>query len=307
MSGPFGGPPPGAPGGPPPGSPGGPPPGYGQYYGRPGWAPSPTSTKIGSGRIVVVFIGLLLGLALVAGVIIFLSQPAPPVAPCSPAQPCAPVPSLPPIGSSPRPGATPRPLASPGATLTPQTPAPSGPAPSLPIATPTSNSPAVISGTLYTDASLGYGFEYDPDVFALGDTGDGFAVLDGQFFDAQIWVDAKTADTSPSELIQSELGDIDNFLIARISDPDTYDALLGPSIGYVPGDGSVWSGTLVGRDGNPIAPGGVAIVSSSDGRITVAVVVIVGNPDARQGTDTQEHDVRTAADDILKTFKWSVQ
>jgi len=76
VSGPFGGPPPGAPGGPPPGSPGGPPPGYGQYYGRPGWAPSPTSTKIGSGRIVVVFIGLLLGLALVAGaVVMILSSP----------------------------------------------------------------------------------------------------------------------------------------------------------------------------------------------------------------------------------------
>jgi hypothetical protein len=83
--------------------------------------------------------------------------------------------------------------------------------------------------------------------------------------------------------------------------------LLGPSIGYVPGQGGVFSGTLTSRDGTPVAPGGVAIVSSTDGRITVAVVVIVGTPDARQGGQTQEHAVRTAADDILKTFNWNAQ
>ena len=93
-------------------------------------------------------------------------------------------------------------------------------------------------------------------------------------------------------MIQTELADVDRFVIARVADPDSYDALLGPSIGYVRGEGGVWSGTLLSRDGTPLAPGGVTIVSASDGRITVAVVVIVGTPDATQGGEnTQQHAV----------------
>jgi hypothetical protein len=312
---PMGGPPPGTPGQPPPGAPippTQPPPGQPGYYGpptgysgppgyaRPAWAPAPTPSKMGSGRIVGVFVGALILLAVVAGVIVFLGKPAPPVAPCPPGQPCAPVPSLPPVGSSPLPISTPRPQGTPGPLPTPG-------ASLAPVQTPTSNSPVVVAGTPYTDSSLGYGFEYNPDVFTLASQSDGSAVLNGVFFDTQVWVDAKPADTSPSKMIENELSDIDRFLIARVADTDTYDALLGPSIGYIPGQGGVWSGTLTSKDGTPIAPGGVAVVSASDGRITVAVVVIVGTPDARQGDETQEHAVRSAVDDILKTFQWSTQ
>jgi hypothetical protein len=196
------------------------------------------------------------------------------------------------------------------ASHTPATPGvPGASQPGLPPATlppsnPSDNSPPVIAGTLYTDKSLGYSFEYDADAWSLGDTVPGSAVLNSQFFDAQVWVDAKTADTSTQQMIQTELGDVDNFLTARTADTDTYDALLGPEIGYVPGDGGVWSGTLVGKDGLPLAPGGVTIVSASDGRITVAVVIVVGTPDAQMQGETQEHNVRSAADDILKTFQW---
>jgi len=302
---PLGGPPPGTPGQPPPAAPVSPPSPPGYYgspqgysgppgYARPSWAPAPTPSKIGSGRIVGVFVGALVLLAVVAGVIVFLGKPAPPVAPCPPGQPCAPVPSLPPVGASPLPISTPRPQGTPGASV-------------APVQTPTSNSPVVIGGTLYTDSSLGYGFEYNPDTFTLASQSDGSAVLNGVVFDTQVWVDAKPADTSPSKMIETELGDVDRFLIARVADTDTYDALLGPSIGYIPGQGGVWSGTLTSKDGAPVAPAGVAIVSASDGRITVAIVVIVGTPDARQGGDTQEHAVRSAVDDILKTFKWSTQ
>jgi hypothetical protein len=252
-----------------------------------------------SGRILGVFIGVLVGFALIVGVIVLLSQPPAPVAPCPPGQPCAPVPSLPAVGSSPLPVATARPQVTPA-------PLPSAGA-SLPVSKPSSNSPVVLSGTLYSDSSLGYGFEYDPDAFTLSDHADGSAVLDGVVFDTQVWVDARTADTPPAKMIENELADVDRFLIARVADTDTYDALLGPSIGFVPGTGGVWSGTLTGRDGSPLAPGGVTIVSATDGRITVAVVVVVGTPDARQGPDTQQHEVRSAADMILKTFQWSSQ
>ena len=46
-------------------------------------------------------------------------------------------------------------------------------------------------------------------------------------------------------------------MVARSADKDDYDTVLGPSIGYVRGEGAVFSGTLLGRDGTPVAPGGV--------------------------------------------------
>jgi hypothetical protein len=289
------------------------PPYGGQPPYNPNWAPSPAPapSRTGAGPIVAVFVGVLITLAVIAGVIVFLNQPPPPETPCPPAQPCAPVPSLPPVASSPVAIPTLKPvpsttIASPGASAQPGT-TPNPGASVAPPATPTSDSPPVVSGTLYTDASLGYSFEYDPDVFTLAQNADGSAVFSGNFFDAQVWVDAKPAETSVAKMINSELDEVDRFFIARVPDTDTYDALLGPSVGYVPGDGGVWSGTLVSRDGTPLAPGGVTIAAASDGRITVAVVIIVGSPDIRQAGDTQQHAVRQAADDLLKSFNWSAQ
>jgi hypothetical protein len=96
--------------------------------------------------------------------------------------------------------------------------------------------------------------------------------------------------------------------VGRVADNDPYDALLGPSIGYVRGEGGVFSGTLTSQDGTPLAPGGVTILSATDGRITVAMLIIVGTPDALLGEDTtHQKAVRSAADEILKTFDWDTR
>ena len=101
-----------------------------------------------------------------------------------------------------------------------------------------------------------------------------------------------------------QLAKVDERIIARAPDADEYDALLGPSIGYIRGEGAVFGGTLLGRDGTPVAPAGVVVMSSTDGRITVAVVLLVATPDVRLGSETHLHAVRDAADDFLKTFNW---
>jgi hypothetical protein len=263
--------------------------------------------------IVAVFVGVLMGLALVAAVVVLLSAPPPPVAQCQPGQPCSDPPaSLPPIAE-----ATAQPSgAPPSATVRPSAPAPSpspsplptgAPASPVPTETPTSDSPPAVSGTVWRDDSLSYSFEYDDRVFTLSQSNDGLAVLDGNFFDTQVVIRAVPAATSPRQLIDEQLARVDRFLIGRVADTDPYDALLGPSIGYIRGEGGVFSGTLVSQDGTPLAPGGVTIVASTDGRITVAVLAIVGTPDVLLGSDTHQNAVRSAADEILKTFDWDAR
>jgi hypothetical protein len=108
-------------------------------------------------------------------------------------------------------------------------------------------------------------------------------------------------------MIDQQLAQVDTFMISRVENTDDYDKLLGPEIGYVNGQGDVYSGTLLDSSGNPSEPGGVTVLAATDGRLTVAVTVIVGSPDDDSDNGTQQHTVRTQADDFLKTFDWNTQ
>jgi hypothetical protein len=138
----------------------------------------------------------------------------------------------------------------------------------------------------------------------VADSSDDTAVFSSVNFDAQIVIHVETAATSVDEAIANQLSVVDTFLIGRVKDTDDYDALLGPSIGYVNGQGDVYSGTLLSSDGTPVAPGGVTVLAATDGRLTVSVVVIVGSPDAKVGSGTHQHAARESADEFLKTFDW---
>jgi hypothetical protein len=302
---------------PPPGQPPGPPP--------TGWGPpayySVTPSRSGANPLVIIglFVGILVLVAAVVGAIVLMNQPAPPKPPCVPGIPCAPGPSLPPIalatptpkgGVTPAPGSTPLPPPSssapatgqPGPSAAPATPPSSG---FQPQPTPVSDSPAVVlGGSVWRSSTLGYGFEYDPELWDLSQSTDELALLDSLQFNGQLLVEATTAETTPDEMIDQELAVIDGFMIGRTKDKDDYDAVLDPSVGYVRGTSAVFSGILLGNDGTPVAPGGVTIMASTNGRITVVVVVVVAQPDERLGADTYQHLLRTAADDIVKTVDW---
>lgn len=280
-----------------------PPGGYGQF----GFAPPPPPPPRKNPAIMAVFVGVMLGVAVLAAIVILASQPAPPTPPCEPGQACAPQPSLPvagqvtpkPSGSMPSGDPTiPPPTLAPGATATPF---------AVPSASPESNAPPLLSGRLWQSATLSYAFEYDSDAFTLTDTSDDLAVFSATFVDAQVVVHAVPASVSPADLIAQELAVVDTFMIGRVRDSDSYDALLGPSIGYVRGTGDVFSGTMLGSDGTPVAPGGVTVLAATDGRLTVIVVVVVNSPDERHGSDTQQHVARGLADLFLKTFDWDAR
>ena len=265
------------------------------YYGAP---PPRQSSGVSAGGILVLFVGVLLILTLVGAVYVLLSQPLPPAPPCEPGQVCAPQPSLPPVAGQ-----------SPAPTRSGSSPAPNNGSPSpvgSPAApTPPSRAQLIVAGEVWQSATLGYSFEYDPGKFQVSQSSDDLVVFDVAFADAQIVVVGASGDMSPSQLIQRELStDIDSFVIGRTLDKDPYDQLLGPSIGYIRGEGAVYSGTIIGSDGTPVAPGGITILASTDGRITAAVIVVVAQPDVLIGPDTLQYKVRQAADEFLKTFNW---
>jgi hypothetical protein len=259
--------------------------------------------------IVAIFVGVMLALALIAGLFIFLGQAPPPVPPCPTGERCAPRPSLPPVSqvsppptpvlpsTGPTPPATPPTTIAPGQTATPV---------ALPTAGPGSDSPQLVSETLWQNDTLGFSFEYDANLWSLTEQGDGFAVFVSGPFDAQLIIDVADASTTPQEVMANQLAFLDGFMIGRVEDPDSYDALLGPSIGYVRGEGAVYSGTMLSNDGTPVAPGGVTILGATDGRLSAALMLIVWSPDELLGGDTHQHEARRSADFFLKTFDWNL-
>jgi hypothetical protein len=293
-----------------------PPPPPGGYYG--GFNPQPTKAKANSGVIIAVFVGVLLAVGLIVGVAVLLNQPLPPVTPCDQGEICGSPPTARPISNAtPLPGSTTAPRTAgatggPGVTIAPQpTPAPTGPAASpgvptpTPAPTPVSNADAVTLGGTWTSSTFGVGFEFNPDYFTMGNNGADFAILRDNFFDGSVVVKATSAETTPAEFIDQQVAVLDTVMVARTGDTDDYDAVLGPSIGYVNGEARVFSGILLGPDGTPTAPGGATIVSATNGQVTVAVIVIVAQPDLLFGIDSVQHLVRSTADDVLKTFTWS--
>lgn len=262
--------------------------------------PPPAPAKSSPVTIVALFAGGMLLLAVVAVVLIVLNAPPAPTPPCQPGQACAPKPSLRPVSSgSPLPSSGPTavpPTLPPGATATPFVPS---------TAPPVSDSPAVLTGSLWQSPTLNFSFEYDPESWTVADSNDDTVVLDSVNFDARTVIHAVSAATSVDELIAQQLSVVDGFMIGRVKDTDDYDALLGPSIGYVNGQGDVYSGTLLSSDGTPVAPGGITVLAATDGRLTVSVVVIVGSPDDKVGSGTHQHAARKSADGFLKSFDWN--
>ena len=265
----------------------------------PSGPPAPAPPQKSSTTIIALFVGGMLALAVIAIAFVLFNEPKPPAPDCQPEKPCAPQASLPPVNGSPSPGFTAAPT-TPPATLAPGATA----TPFVPGATPDSNSPIVVSGEVWQSEALNYSFEYDPNRWSLETSTDDTAVFYSVNFDAQIVIKAVSAATSPAELIAQQLDVVDTIMVGRVKDTDDYDALLGPSIGYVDGEGDVWSGVLLSSDGTPTAPGGVTLMAATDGRLTVSVLVLVGSPDAQVGWGTQQHRVRGQADEFLKSFDW---
>ncbi|MEP7158346.1 MAG: hypothetical protein ABI797_02885 [Chloroflexota bacterium] len=287
-----------------------PPPGYFNPQPPPGYFnPQPPPSRVNPMAIVAIFIGAMVGLALVAAIVILFSQPAPPVPPCPTGERCAPQPSLPPVSQvSPRPttvlpsaGATAP--ATPSTTLAPGQTATPIPQPS---ATPMSDSPPLVSETLWLNVPLGFSFEYDASRWTLTEEGDSFAVFVSEPFDAQLIIDVSEASKTPHEVMENQLAFVDDFMLGRVEDTDSYDALLGPSIGYVRGEGAVYAGTMLSNDGTPVAPGGVTILGATDGRLSAALMLIVWEPDGLLVGDTHQHAARQSADLFLKTFDWNL-
>ena len=162
-------------------------------------------------------------------------------------------------------------------------------------------------GEEWRSPELGFVIEYPTDNWALGRSEARWVQLvparQPEAFNYLLHIEATPASEASAEqwqqaFLDAERGGIPDLVV----DPLPYNAIQGPSIGYVDAVGGSYAGTL--ESGTPI---GLAILAATDGRITVGLEVVVTNPNVRPDPNdwpTFQYLVRSWADSVLKSFRW---
>jgi len=164
------------------------------------------------------------------------------------------------------------------------------------------------AGIPIVNGELGYQFEYsdwwaidpsvnDPrevDLIYQGTSGDGILII-AAVPSGEAGVQAYTARWT--NLLRDWAPDLQ-------ADDSEKNAILGPSIGFVDGTGLTFAGSRSSPQ-SATTPVGVSLLVASDGRTTAAVTLIVFNPDKPVGSKWLQYNIRSRAELILKTFRWT--
>jgi len=182
-------------------------------------------------------------------------------------------------------------------------PAASGPAPTSPVTLPP-GTVGIRAGVPWTSTDHGFEFEYS-ELWAV-DSSDGSRadlVFQGPADAVLIVASVPAAEASPEAYADRWFGIIGEEAHDLRADRSGKNAILGPEIGFIDGVGRTYAGTWSSPQAATI-PIGVSLVTASDGRTTVAVVLVVWNPDGEVGSTWRQHAVRGTAELVLKTFRW---
>ena len=270
-------------------------------------------------RLLFVFAVTLGVVLLLVGAAVAAISPHLPHALCpDPTKPCGPPingPTLPPntVGSSgeetpapslphPHPGgATPAPSASTAAaSAVPSVKSAAAPLPHpLPQPVPASTAAAEVVGTVWTSTELGYSFRYDPDLWTIEQQDSrGVLMTAGNGNVALVITGSLAQDASVDDALNGEVNRLSQNILGFTQQDDPSLLLPGnPHIGYVPGSGDQYVGTLNSPQGPTVAVDS-AIVAASNQRLTLLVSITT--------VDRLRVPAYQATDSILNTVDWSV-
>jgi hypothetical protein len=243
-------------------------------------------TRLGTRRLLIGFALVLGAVLLFAAISIFLADAAEPPPNCQPGTECG---GPPPAGA----------LQSPTPSQLAQVPTGATAVPAGTI--------GIRAGTPWTNAQLGFEFEYsdwwavddsntDPrevDLVYQGTAGDGELIVAG----------VPSSEADPTAYAGTWLSQLREWAPDLKADETPRNAILGPEIGFIDGIGQTYAGSRTSAQGGT-TPVGVSMVVSSDGTRTVAVILIVWNPDKAVGTKWLQYAIRSRAEVVLKTFHW---
>jgi hypothetical protein len=171
---------------------------------------------------------------------------------------------------------------------------------SQPCGAPPALTQPLINELVFRSPQLGFTFEYPGDLLKIDQqsssmVGLSFANGSGELLVAS----APAARATPTAGIAAEVAGLKGRLSGLARDTQPQDALLGANVGYRPGTGEAFVGTLAGPQGAS-QTSAIAVQSATDGRLTVTVTALVFNA---QDREVREDDYQLG-DAVFNTIQW---
>jgi hypothetical protein len=154
--------------------------------------------------------------------------------------------------------------------------------------------------SLWQSSGLGFALRYNSSDWQLASqdaqsvelqTSDGSSLL--------IIVGRPSTQATPAELLNHELTALQGQLLGLARDTDPSDALLGANVGLRPGPGGVYDATITSPQA-PQTPVSIAMMAASDGRVSIAAVVIAPANDQHEKAAVYQR-----ADDTIASVEWA--
>jgi hypothetical protein len=164
---------------------------------------------------------------------------------------------------------------------------------------PSGLAPRLVTETEYRDPQGRFRFEYPSDLLSVRPTSDGVAVTlipgydQGDF---ALAFQASSASRSPDALARDRLSALSDRIIGLTVASDPRQTLLGPAVGFRSGVGGAYEGEL--RETR--APIHVFVMSSSDGRSTVAMSVAISS-----NSQKRIEALLAQTDHLLNSFRFA--
>lgn len=281
----------------------------------------PGAAALSPGKLILAFAAVFVVVVIAAAIAIFLLGPRTPPPDCLPGQLCGGPPASPPPVTGATTAVTVTPTATPSVSPVPSptVPAPTGspgtgPSPSVPpidgLPQPVLGDPAspeLRTSPFYTDPQWGHTI-YHPSFLTpqpIEGGGVSFAArIPSAALEVAIRVDAAAASVTPDQLRDQLLDTYRGRMSSLAADEAPTIRVHRPSIGHVPAVVATYRGDL-GTAGS-VSPVALVVMTATDGRITVAVTVVVFNPETLvPGTNLRWYRVTgDVVDPILKRFDW---
>ncbi len=151
--------------------------------------------------------------------------------------------------------------------------------------------------TKYHDDALGFGLEFDPTIWTISQQDAGFLILTAGNGAVALIIEGGPADQfDPQAIFDARESLLKDRLLAYTTDDDQARALLGtPILGYRPGVGGLFGGTLDTSQG-PSTDFSVASVAATDGQITMVATMLA---------PVEIRDIAlSVADSVVNSFTW---
>lgn len=174
----------------------------------------------------------------------------------------------------------------------------------LPCGKPPQVARPLLGGALYRSAELGYQFEFSPNIWHVQHQDGRSVTLVNRLGELTV-AGLPRSDASPAQMLSAKVDELRSRVPDLSEDTSPADEIFGANVGFHPGPGALYVGTLDAPQGKQ-GPVSVALMAATDGRISVLVTLATSasNTEKNVCSVPDRACLYQVTDLTLETLRW---